>query len=106
MKYFFIFVMLILLAAGVTYAALPAVTNQGCIACLKKEWLNELVSFTLTKDQDSFKAYIAGKKCIALREGLKVTVTEVPGFFNTHAGFVFQGVKFWTIREALNFNRR
>lgn len=83
--------------------ALPATTKGGDAACIKKEWLDDLFSFVAAGDKDSFQAYMDSKKCIILKKGLRVTVTESPGMFGGIAGFVFRGYKFWTAREALKY---
>jgi hypothetical protein len=84
--------------------AMPAVTKGGHVACLKKEWLNDMVSFVVAKDKGSFQAYVDSGKCLILKAGLRVTVTESPGMFGGTAGFVFKGMKFWTVREGLEYN--
>ncbi|SEH08108.1 hypothetical protein [Candidatus Venteria ishoeyi] len=83
--------------------ALSGTTKGGHAACLKKQWLDDVVSFVVAKDMDSFQAYLDSKKCIVLKKGLRVTVTESPGMFGGTAGFVFKGIKFWTVREALEY---
>lgn len=83
--------------------AMSGITKAGYPACLKKEWFDELIQFVVAKDMDSFQAYMDSKKCLILKEGLRVTVTESPGMFGGTAGFIFQGVKFWTAREALEY---
>lgn len=83
--------------------ALSGTTNGGHAACLKKEWLDDFVSFAVAKVTGSIQAYLDSKKCIILKKGLSVTVTESPGMFGGTTGFVFQGIKLWTVREALEY---
>jgi len=83
--------------------ALSGTTKGGHTACLKKQWLDDVISFVVAKDMDSFQAYLDSKKCIVLKEGLRVTVTDSPGMFGGTAGFVFKGIKLWTVREALEY---
>ena len=80
-----------------------AVTVGGHTACLKEEWLDDLVKFVSAGDMESFKAYIETNKCVVLKPGLKVTMIEYPSMFGTRAEFAFKGIKFWTVREALNY---
>ena len=65
--------------------------------------MDDVISFIVAKDMDSFQAYLDSKKCIVLKKGLKVTITESPGVFGGTAGFVFKGIKLWTVREAFNY---
>jgi hypothetical protein len=83
--------------------ALSGITKGGHVACLRKEWLNDVISFVVAKDMASFQAYLDSNKCIILKKGLRVTVTESPGMFGGTTGFVAQGIKFWTVREALEY---
>ena len=83
--------------------AMSATTKGVHTACLKKEWLDDVISFIVAKDMDSFQSYLDSKKCIVLKKGLKVTITEFPGMFGGTAGFVFKGIKLWTVREAFNY---
>ena len=83
--------------------ALSGTTNDGYTACLKKEWLDDVMSFIVAKDMDSFQAYLDSNKCIIIKKGLRVTVIESPGMFGGTAGFVFKGTKVWTVREALEY---
>ena len=82
--------------------ASAATTNSGYPACLKKEWLDDLMQFTLSKDESSWKAYMKSGKCLMMKAGLKVTITESPGMFGGTTGFIFEGTKAWTLREAIN----
>lgn len=94
-----------LLVISIPAYALPATSNGGHAACLKKVWLDDLINFIVSKDKDSFQAYIDTKKCVTLKSGLKVTVTESPGMFAGTTGFIFKGTKFWTVREAFEYGR-
>ena len=80
-----------------------AVTVGGHVACLKEEWLDDVVKFVSAGDTGSFKAYIEMQKCVVLKPGLEVTVIEYPGMFGTRTQFAFRGIKFWTVREALKY---
>ena len=97
-----LFAFLFFLLSGQAFSQ-SAITNDGYPACLKKEWLDDLVKFSVAKDLGSHNAYLNSKKCIILKGGIKVTLTESPGAFGGTAGFAVDGVKFWTIREALKY---
>lgn len=84
--------------------AISGVTKGGHAACLSKEWFNDVVSFSVANDKGSFEAYVDSKKCVILKSGLRVTVTESPGMFGGTVGFVYQWIKFWTAREALEYS--
>lgn len=83
--------------------AMSGITTGGHVACLKKEWLDDVTSFVIAKDMDSLQAYLDTDKCIVLKKGLRVTVTEPPGMFGGTSGFVYKGFKLWTYREALEY---
>lgn len=101
MKKLIVFVIFIIFSSQAH--AISATTNDGHAACFKKEWLDDVVNFIIAKDMGSFQAYLDSKKCIILKKGLRVTVTESPGMFGSKAGFVFNGVKLWTVREGLSY---
>lgn len=80
-----------------------ATTEGGHIACVKKEWFEDIMSFIVAEDKSSVQAYLDANKCIILKKGLKVTITESPGVFGTKVGFVISGIKLWSVREALDY---
>ncbi len=83
--------------------ALGATTKGKYFSCRSEQWLGDFGSFSVAKDYESMKAYIASKKCMQLKAGLSVTVTDSPGVFGSRARFVVQGIKFWAPREELNY---
>jgi len=95
-----IFILIFGLITSQVYA-FSAVTKGKVPVCLKKEWMNDMLSFLNSGDEDSFMAYQDTKKCIMLKKGLRVTVTDPPGMFDGIAEFVVKGLKFWTVREEL-----
>lgn len=97
---------ILIIAIGLISAqahAISGTSKGGHIACLTKEWLDDVISFVVAKDTGSFQAYIDTQKCVILKGGLRVTVTESPGMFGGTTGFVFQGIKLWTVREAFDY---
>jgi len=97
-----IFIVVFGLMSNQVYA-LSAISKGGHTACLKKEWLNDIMSFSIAKDYDSLQAYLDSQKCIVLKKGLRVTITESPGMLGGTTGFVFKGIKLWTVREAFDY---
>ena len=83
--------------------AMSGTTKGGYTACLSEGLLDDFVSFAVAKDYSSIQAYLDTQKCIRLKEGLRVTVTESPGMFGGKTGFVIKGIKLWTVREALSY---
>jgi hypothetical protein len=79
-------------------------TKDGYIACQKKEWLDDVTAFISQKDHASLQAYLDAKKCLIMKGGLRVTVTEWPGILRGTTGFIYQGIKFWTYREGIDYN--
>ncbi|MBW2342483.1 MAG: DUF4124 domain-containing protein [Deltaproteobacteria bacterium] len=78
-------------------------TNDGYFACLKEEWLDHVTRFITAKDYDSIDAYISSKKCLVMKGGLVVTVIDSPGMFGGKTSFIYNGIKFWTYREGVNY---
>ncbi len=81
--------------------ALTATTVGGFVACFTKEQVKDMTQFVIAKDKASFQAYIDAQLCVSLKGGLTVTVLKSPGMFGTKVQFAFQGLKMWTLREAL-----
>ncbi len=96
----FIFIVLLLVSAQAS--ALESITKGGHTACLKKEWVSDMTSFLAARDKGSFEAYINAKRCIYLKGGLKVTITDFAGLSGNATGFVFNGLKLWTNRHAID----
>jgi hypothetical protein len=83
---------------GGASAQLAATTVEGVAACRSQEWLNDVVAFSAAKDYGSIQAYLDQKKCVVMKGGLRVTITDVG--FATHE-FVYMGTKLYTIRKGL-----
>jgi len=98
-------IFIVLLFASVKANALPATSIGGHTACAQKVWLDDLISFVAAGDRGSFQAYIDSNKCIVLKKGLRVTITESPAMFGGTAGFVYNGIRLWTVREAFDYGR-
>ena len=96
---------LIILAITTPAYCMSGTTVGGQIACTQKGWYNDMVQFVAAEDKESFKNYINRKRCVILKKGLHVTVTDSPGMFGGTTGFVFHGYKFWTAREAITYGR-
>lgn len=90
----------ILLLPGQAFAV-RATTVGDSVACLSKESRQEMQQFVISKDKDSFTAYINSGKCIIMKDGIDVTVIDMPGMFGGITSFIYQGIKFWTTRNGL-----
>ncbi len=90
------------LLAGQGYA-MSATTKGGYAACVSEEYLDDFVSFAVAKDYGSIQSYLDTQKCIELKQGMRVTVTDSPGMFGGKVGFVINGIKLWTVREGLKY---
>lgn len=98
-------IVLATISAALSFPAfgMSGTTNDGYVACLSEALLDDVTKFVTANDKASLQAYLDSKKCIIIKGGLKVTVTESPGMFGGKTGFVFQGLKLWTYREAINY---
>ena len=81
--------------------AMKATTVNNSVACFSKESLEEMQQFAGNKDRKSFDAYIKNGKCIIMKGGHDVSVIESPGMFGSATMFIFNGIKFWTLRHGL-----
>lgn len=81
--------------------ALVGTTVDGFAACFSKSDVEDLVKYSVAKDQASFNALLAAKRCIILKGGVTVTITESPGVFGTLTQFAIEAVKMWTVREGI-----
>lgn len=93
---------LVLLSLASVGNAAQAVTTGGYLACLSEQWLDDIITFAVSKDTASVNAYMESGKCIVVKAGLKVTLTDAG--WTVHE-FVFQGVRFWTPVEGLKLVR-
>jgi len=92
----------VILLSGHAYA-MSGTTKSGYAACVSEEYLDDFISFAVAKDYGSIQAYLDTQKCIELKQGLRVTVTDSPGMFGGKTGFVIKGIKLWTVREGLQY---
>ncbi len=92
-----VFILVALLA--VNAFAQTATTKEGYIACISKEYFNDVGKFLAAKDFASVSAYIKQMKCVSLKSGVTVTVMDY-GLLGT-SQFAYEGYKFWTNTEAL-----
>ncbi len=98
-----ILMVVFLLPLLVDAQANAATTKGGHAACLTKQWYEDMIQFVAQGDRASFNAYIEARRCVVVKAGLRVSVVEWPGMFGGTAAFVYQGVKLWTAREALDY---
>ena len=84
--------------------ALSGVTREGYVACKSIPWLNEMLDFQRRNDAVSIQAYLNSRKCITLNKGRRVAITEAPGIYGSKTGFTLNRVKYWTVREALDYD--
>lgn len=92
----------VLLTSNPAYAA---ATKGGYPICFQKEWLDDLMRFLAADDRGSYEAYFNSRKCLMARPGVKVTIVEPPGILGTTTGVVADGVKGWTLREAIDYKK-
>jgi hypothetical protein len=91
---------LVLLALSIQANA--ATTNED-IACIRKDWIEDIVKFAEANDIANVKSYLNNGQCLHMKEGLQVTVTNLPEHNGGVTGFVFHGVKMWTRRGGINY---
>lgn len=84
-----------------TGEAYPQSTKEDHIACVKKKWIKDMQKFMETKNKQRFRNYINNQKCLFVKGGLKVTITEYPGIFGRFVGFEYNGKKFWAFKDSI-----
>lgn len=92
-------------AYGITTTAHAATTKGGYPICFQKEWLEDLMKFLAENDRSSYEAYFDTRKCLMARAGIKLTIIESPGVLGSMTGFIADGVKGWTLREAIDYKK-
>ncbi|MBP6740265.1 MAG: hypothetical protein KA146_09745 [Leptospiraceae bacterium] len=73
-------------------------TVAGNAACQSKEYLDDIISARNQNNTENVHAMIAQQKCIILKDGIPVTITN-NGFLKIE--FMYNGYKFWAVREAV-----
>lgn len=96
--------LIVALTASSASAALTGTTKAGYPACFTREWLDNFITFANADDTGSIQAYLDQQRCLNLRAGITVTVTDAPGVFGSVVGFTFQGVELFAPREALDYD--
>jgi len=89
---------LALLLPIICWAEVSAISVKKLPACLSEEWIDDMMGFAQVRDYKSWDSYLEMNRCVILRLGLKVTVTNA-GLIKHE--FVYEGLKMWTPREAL-----
>jgi hypothetical protein len=79
-----------------------AAQTTGGLACRSEPWFDDMMQFAAQEDFASWQPYFDANKCFSLKQGLPVTVTDWPGMFGGKTGFMVNGVKLWTYREAID----
>ncbi|SFI76315.1 hypothetical protein [Nitrosomonas sp. Nm34] len=93
-----------LLLPSIEVEAFGIVTKGGHFACLKKEWLIDMLRFKESKRASDFQSYLKSKKCIILRKGIKVVISEFPSIMDNTVGLIYRRTRAWTTVEALDFS--
>lgn len=66
--------------SSICTASFAAETVEGKIACRSEKWYDDFFEMMAAGDSASAKAYVEDLKCFPLKDGIKVTIHESPGF--------------------------
>ena len=89
------------LAAGAT-PALADKTTGTFPACGKEFWLEAMLEFRDTGNDQAYNRWINHGRCIELREGLEVEVIRYYGDADSkRVEFEINGFRFFTVRRAI-----
>ncbi len=102
--------LLLLLLFSVSCTNPPAagsktMTKDEHVACYKKKWMEDMLDFIRTENRAKFTSYIQDRRCLFMRGGRKVELTDPPGIFGSLAGFKMGGVKYWTSKDSLLYDQ-
>lgn len=78
-----------------------ATTALGFIACREEQWLDEIFEYMGNADQERFDALLDSEKCTIVEEGITVTLTPSYSATSDTVEYIYDGVRYWTIKEAL-----
>lgn len=71
-------------------------------ACARTHWLEAMVQFNATGNDEAYDAWIDRGKCIELREGLEVEIVRYYGDeAHPRVEFSINGFRFFTVRKAI-----
>ncbi len=108
LKKFTIFSLLLSLVifatANTGYASNGGMTVKGHVACFTEDWLDDIQALASYEDVPGMKKYLISKKCTVMKGGLRVKVTDGPGFFGSTAGFEYYGIKLWTDIHGIEYD--
>jgi len=76
-------------------------TKGGNVYCTTKMGLDDITQFITANDNDSVNQYLQTGRCVALKEGLKVTIMDTSGSPVSKVQIAYKGVKMWTYAEAV-----
>jgi hypothetical protein len=79
----------------------PPRTKDGFFACRTRQLWDDLVTFRVAEDRESFAAYMDGVRCFQLKGNLHVTIMSGPGLLGGVVEAAHAGMRFFTAREAL-----
>lgn len=82
--------------------AATATTGLGFIACREEQWLDEIFKYIANGDDERFQASLDSDECLIVDEGLTVTLDADYSDTNDTVEYVYDGVRYWTIKEALH----
>lgn len=91
----------VLLLIPMTAVAADRVTGSYP-ACSRTHWLEAMVQFDASGNDEAYEAWINRGKCIELREGLEVEVQRYYGDeAHPRVEFTINGFRYFTVRKAI-----
>ena len=92
---------LMLLFGGHAWGA-TATTGLGFIACHQEQWLDDIFKYIANGDDERFQGSLDSDECLIVDEGLIVTLSGDYTDTNDTVEYIYDGVHYWTIKEALH----
>lgn len=93
----------LILSIAFPVAAVAIETNENYVACRSEHDLDLVVRAASSGDKASFSSLVDNRRCLIMKGGIKVTITEWPGMFGKKVQFMINGTTFWTPRAGINF---
>jgi len=80
-------------------------TKSGQVACKKRKWMEDMLTFIRTKNKARYRDYIETRKCLIMRGGKEVKVLESKPVIGVIVSFEYEHEVLWTYWSSLAYER-
>lgn len=86
-------------------ASTKVTTKDGHVACKKRVWMEDMLTFIRTDNKAKYRHYIETKRCLFTKGGLEVKLLEKQEAFGVIVGFEYNRETLWTYWTSLTYHR-